>query len=366
MIPIYEPYLNQEILSYAHDALDSGWISSTGKYVESVESQLAELLGVKHVLLTSSGTAAMHLVMRAVAFRLGIEGVQRVIVPDNVYVAAWNAVLMTNDQWPMEAVDADIETWNMDLSRMGIGEGSVVLVVHNLGNIINVPELKRRYPKATFVEDNCEGFLGKYEGAYSGTASLCSALSFFANKTITSGEGGAFVTDDDDVYEHIKSLRNQGQTKHRYIHSDLGYNYRMTNVQAAILQGQLLVLDEIIGKKWDLFHRYRMAFSKLDRVYCQRMVDGTVHSNWMMGIGVVNNPGFAETERFFEARGVSIRPMFYPIQFHPHLSSVFYDDTTVAELLSKECFMIPSYPGLEFNEVSRVIDVVGEYVKDTE
>ena len=126
-----------------------------------------------------------------------------------------------------------------------IDDNTAILVVHNIGNIINVPKLKLEFPNTVILEDNCEGFLGKYDNKYTGTESFASSISFFGNKTITSGEGGAFITNDDDVFEYINKIKSQGQSNEKFIHDVLGYNYRMTNIQAAILYGQLDSLSEI-------------------------------------------------------------------------------------------------------------------------
>ena len=117
------------------------------------------------------------------------------------------------------------------------------MIVHNIGNVIDVPMLKNRFPNTIFIEDNCEGFLGKYGDKYTGTDSFASSISFFGNKTLTSGEGGAFITNDCDVFEYINKIKSQGQSNEKFIHDVLGYNYRMTNVQAAILLGQLECID---------------------------------------------------------------------------------------------------------------------------
>ena len=145
----------------------------------------------------------------------------------------------------------DYNTLNMDTQEdyiKSFEKDSCILIVHNYGNIINVPKLNRIRPDLIIIEDNCEGLFGKYENQYSGSYenTLCSAVSFYANKTLTTGEGGAFFTNDIDIYEYIKSIYSHGMTKQRYIHNNLAYNYRMTNIQAGFLYDQLEDLTHIL------------------------------------------------------------------------------------------------------------------------
>ena len=210
MIPVYKPYLPPESLKHAHDALDSTWLSSPGKYIQIAQERLQELLKVKYVVPLNNGTSACHLMAKITRNNCNNYNV---IVPDNVYVAAWNAFLFDKD-WKLKPIGTDLNTWNYDLKKLDkaiLSENgsAVVLIVHNIGNIINVPALKRKYPQSIFVEDNCEGLLGSYEGLFSGTAGSCSAISFFGNKNITSGEGGAFLTNNEEDYLLAKCLKDK-------------------------------------------------------------------------------------------------------------------------------------------------------------
>jgi perosamine synthetase len=369
MIPVYKPYLPAGSLSRAHDALDSTWLSSQGKYLSLVQEKLQELLGVKYVLPLNNGTSACHLVAQELyRARPPIIGNKRIIVPDNVYVAAWNAFLF-DQNYKLIPVSTDLDTWNVDLHKLDdaimANPDADVLIVHNIGNIINVPILQQKYPNIHFVEDNCEGFLGTYNSRFSGTASFASAISFFGNKTITSGEGGALVTDFEDVYLHAKCVQGQGQSNRRFIHSDLGYNYRMTNIQAAILCTQIDLASEIIQRKQDVFEFYRHAFSSRDDIKVQNIDPSTTHSNWMFGVRVPGQLCYEAAEIFFKLHGIEIRPMFYSIFKHDHLSGhqdIFGVDCTNADLLQKECFILPSFPELTQIELRHIIDTVNEYV----
>lgn len=368
-IPIYKPFLPQESLKYAHEALDSTWISSQGKYITLVQEKLEELLKVKHVLLLNNGTSACHLVAKALSKNLNLNN-KKIIVPDNVYAAAWNGFLF-DKEYKLIPIKTDLKTWNFDLKELKFKiekypEASV-LIVHNIGNIINVPELKKQFPNTTFVEDNCEGFLGKYNNLYSGTASLASSISFFGNKNITSGEGGAFITNNDELYNYCKVIHSQGQSATRFIHSELGYNYRITNIQAAILHGQLEILPQILEMKQEVFIRYRNALKNHKKVFIQSIENGTEHSNWMFGIRIKNNKNYEIAETYFRNNGVDIRPMFYPITSHTHLvnkSNISKSNCKNAEILNRECIILPSYPGLTVEEQNHILKVLNDYIKE--
>ena len=369
LIPVYKPYLPANSLSYAHEALDSTWISSQGKYIQMVTEKLQTLLDIKYVLPVNNGTSACHLVAKSLNRKIGKEK-HKVLCPDNVYVAAWNAFLFDKGQFKLVPVKTDIDTWNIDLvdldKKIQAHPDASVLIVHNMGNIVNVPELQKKYPSTVFVEDACEAIMGKYGGIYAGTASLVNAFSTFANKTICSGEGGFVTTNDRDTYDFIRCVHGQGQSSKRFVHSELGYNYRITNIQAAILYGQLEVLQQILNMKQNVFDRYKKVLGDRQDILMQSISPNTQHSNWMFGVRVPGNPNYEATELFFNTNGVEIRPMFYPMIKHAHLmnhSSISKADYVSSTLLNKECFVLPSYPELGIGEQNHIVKVLLDYTK---
>ena len=358
----------------AHDALDSTWLSSQGKYLSVVQEKLRDLLQVSYVLPLNNGTSACHLMAKALSKICPSSTKKQIIVPNNVYVAAWNSFLF-DEGYELIPIDADLDTWNFDLQQLDQAINMMpkadVLVVHNIGNIINVPDLQAKYPNTHFVEDNCEGFMGIYNGKLTGTASFASAISFFGNKIITSGEGGAFITNHEETYEYVKKIHGQGQTSKRFVHDVLGYNYRMTNVQAAILCGQIDQLAVIGDMKSDVFSKYRRAFKDREDIKIQSIEPNTTPANWMFGVRVVGNTCYEDAEMFFKGYGVEIRPMFYSILTHKHLEnhpdvyglSINGIDCTNADLLNKECFILPSFPELTLQEQVHIIGIVESYLK---
>ena len=348
MIPIYKPYIPDSSVYYATDAIKSSWISSIGEYIDRASEKLAELSSCKYVVLTNSGTAATHLVTRCLK-RFHPE-VKRILVPSACYVAPYNAILYDQNGWEVSCVDLRIDTWNMRIDS--IREGDAVFAVHNLGNIINVPSIKKRFG-CPVIEDNCEGFFGVYSGKPSGSEALCSSLSFFGNKNITCGEGGAFLTNNKDVYEFAMKLRGQGQGDVRYVHDELGYNYRMTNIQAAILLGQLQESENILKEKQRVFSRYRKNLRDVPGLLLQKTEQGTSSSLWMFGVRFDGfNGAYTLGSSFFKNRGIDTRPMFYSYKRHKHIN--FEGNDRVASIINSQVVVFPSFPELQNEEIDYI------------
>jgi perosamine synthetase len=364
MITIYEPNIKKYSQS-AIKAIETGWISNHGEFVIKSTNKLKEVLNVKHVILMANGTCATHCLFLAIKHKY--PEINKIYVPNNCYIAAWNSVLMEYSKENIEVMKMDINTWNICVNENYIktlDTNSAVLIVHNLGNIINVPRLKRIRPDLIFVEDNCEGFTGKYEGIYSGTseASLCSSVSFYGNKIITTGEGGAFMTNDDDIYNYIIKAYSQGMSEERYIHDTHAYNYRMTNIQAAFLYDQLNDLENILSTKKQVFENYKKLLSPLidsNKVALFQDEENTESANWIFGIRLIdNNLSIKDTFNYFKENNVDIRPFFYPINKHKHLSDVIFGDDEIPLKLNREIIMIPSSPNITLENQKYIIDII--------
>jgi len=356
MIPIYIPYLPKHTLTFAHDAIDSTWISGTGKYLDLVKDELKEINDSKYVILTSNGTSATHLVAKSLKYKY--PEINDLIVPSNVYVAAWNSFKM-NPIYNFEVIDSDLDTWNIDIEKLNKNDkNKAVLIVHNVGNIINVPKLKRNFPNYVFIEDNCEGFLGQYENKMSGSESLVSSVSFFGNKILTSGEGGAFFTDDKDVFEYINSVKSQGITNEKFIFDKLGYNYRMTNIQAALLYGQLKYKDEILENKQRIFDKYKDELKDVENIIFQKSEDNTISANWMFSIRFKDytSQQLNKLELYLYQNNIETRPMFPEINSHKHLKQSNKFD--ISEQLYNQILMLPSFPTLTNNQIHFICEKI--------
>lgn len=366
MIPVYRIYKTKNTLKYLQRVYDDNWYSHGGYFYNYAKDMLASRLGVAHVLLTNNGTTATHLLAKILKNKAPIT---KIATQNGSYVAAWNAFLFDGDM-TIDMVDLEEKTWNVNKERLlqhvsqEDPDDTAILLVHNIGNPIQIQSTKH-----LVVEDNCEGFLGLYHnGKHTGTNCLASSVSFFANKNITCGEGGAVLTNDTESYEYALAVHGQGQSSKRFVHDKLGYNYRMTNLSAAVLASQLEEVDDIFTKKTELFQQYRDALSSIDEISFQHVEPGAEHSHWMFGMKI-NGSDYGSAEGFFKSHGVEVRPMFYPASTHRHIGQLMatdkvniVDGETVSEKLNKEVVIIPSFPDLTSAERSHIISVIKKYV----
>lgn len=387
-IPMYEPYITDKHTSVI-TALQSGWVSSQGVFLDKARDLFRTKLGeipkasenylgvtavrkdIPNVLLVANGTCATHCLFLALKYKY--PEVKKIYCPNSVYVAVWNAALY---EYPIDCIEVgktNESTWNLDLDWLieNAEEGSAIVIVHNVGNIFDVDRLSNARSDLVILEDACEGLFGAYSNPdynmpriSAGTSSntLCTAISFFANKTITSGEGGAVLVHDPDVYNYLKRVCNQGVTDRRYIHDILAYNYRMTNLQAALLYDQLNDLSTILRLKNDVFNRYALNLAGVKNVTTFVAEEGTTPGNWMVAYRFLGNSSFENTKAFFDNYGIDIRPFFYPIHSHKHLIGVkTQTDDFVPELLQREIIMFPSSPLLSSYEIDEICKRIKEY-----
>lgn len=366
MINIYEPEINKYKRT-AISAIESGWISNHGIFIEKSSEKLKEILNIKYSILMANGTCATHCLFLSLKYKY--PNINTIYVPNNCYVAAWNSLLMEYPKDVINVMKMDINTWNICVDKEYIESlkpNSAVLIVHNLGNIINVPRLKRLRHDIIFVEDNCEGFTGKYENIYSGTSesSLCSSISFYGNKIITTGEGGAFLTNDDDVYNYILKVYSQGMSSTRYLHDTHAYNYRMTNIEAAFLFDQLNDYENIITNKKTIFYNYKILLSSLiqeNKISLFKQEDDTESACWIYAIRIINNTkSIIETSNFLKKYNIDIRPFFYPINKHEHLKDISFNDD-IPDILNREIIMIPSSPSITLEQQMYIVSTIEKF-----
>ena len=363
MIPIYKPYLEKYKQS-AIQSINSEWISNHGVYIELSTNLLKKILNVKYCILMNNGTSATHCLFKSLKYKY--PNINKIYVPNNVFVSPWNCCLIEYDNTQVEVMKMDSKSFNIEVSEEYINtldKNSAVLIVHNLGNIVNVPRLKRLRPDLIFIEDNCEGIFGKYENNYSGSSdcSLCSSVSFYGNKTITTGEGGAFFTNDLDIYKYIKTYYSHGMSDIRYIHNIEGTNYRMTNIQAALLYDQLNDIDNILNMKKQLYNYYKLLYNNLPEEYKKifsLLIEekDTEHSKWIFSL-LTYNFDYDHFEKYMNEKNIQIRPLFYDIYSHPHLSNIKNN----FDKININGFMLPSYPELSKIQQDYIFNCIIEY-----
>ena len=239
MIPFSSPYIKDKAKRYVSECLDTNWISSQGKYILKFEKSLAKYHKIKYCVVTSSCTTALHLAIKSLNIGKGDE----IICPDLTFIAPANMISLSGAK--LRLVDVNPETFTIDhtqIEKKINKKTKAIMVVHQMGHAANMDPIMRiaRRHNLKVIEDNAESIGAKYKGRRLGTIGDISTLSFFANKIITTGEGGAILTNSKKIAEKCSILRDHGMSKtKKYLHLDLGFNYRMTNMQAAIGLSQI-------------------------------------------------------------------------------------------------------------------------------
>lgn len=357
--PVYQPYLHGNEKKYVNECLDSTWISSKGKFIKEFEEKFADYIDVKFATGVSNGTIALHLALLA----LGIGKGDEVIVPSFTYIASVNAIAYTG-AIPV-FVDSMRDTWQMDsedVKRKITEKTRAIMPVHLYGQMCNMDELTKiaREHNLFIIEDCAESFGSKFNNKYAGSFGDISCFSFFGNKTITTGEGGMVVTNDKTLYERAVHLKGQGLAKYReYWHDIIGYNYRMTNIVAAIGLAQLEQADEIINKKREIFDLYKNEL-KDSPLELHKEANNSVHTFWMINI-LVDEPSTRDNLRdHLRSFGIETRPTFYPIHTMPMYSQK-YHKLPVAEYLGWRGINLPSYPDLQLEDVKFICNKIKDY-----
>ncbi len=360
-IPVCEPVLSGNELSYATQAISSTWISSGGEFLKRFEAQFAGYIGTKHGISTVNGTTALHLALRAAGIGPGDE----VIVPDFTMIAPVAAICYCGAQ-PV-FVDADPETWTLSPSQVEAKitkKTKAILVVHIYGHPADMGELQRiaKAYKLLLIEDAAEAHGAEYKGKRCGSLSDISAFSFYANKIITTGEGGMVLTDSDvyaDQSRYFKNLCFPLNGPRSYHHNDIGFNYRMTNVQAAIGLAQLEQIDQFVEARRRNAALYTEQLRGCTQLQLPAEKSWAKNCYWMYGI--VLDPK-ANVDRStvmgkLQEAGIETRAFFEPM--HAQRGLVQYgadckDSYPVTEFLGKNGFYLPSSTSLKAEDISYV------------
>lgn len=363
MIPVYDVHFTEEDAIAASNVVKSGILSSFGPEVQKLEKQFANYIGTKHALSCTSGTTALFLALAPFNTKK-----LTVAVPTCSYAAT--AFSVTHHQGDVVFIDSDLHTWNMDLDALELEckkrKIDVVLMVYNYGNPVNMDRLIIMSYKYDFVivEDACEAFTSTFRGRRLGSFGSVGVFSFYGNKLISSGEGGMVVTNDDKIYEHMKLLRGQGQDPNRrFWHLVDGWNFRMTNLQAAIINSQFNRLNEIIRKKRTIYEYYRDHLDA-DLIW-QTIPHGGESCWWMMSVRHWEPKWYDKASKFLEANGIETRPIFPPIHKMPAMQKYGQYDLmtfTNAESLWETGISLPSGPTLTTAQLEYICKTVNKAV----
>lgn len=356
-IPISQPSITQKEIDFVNDAIRSGWVSSIGKYIDRFENDFAKFCGVKYAVAVSNGTVAIHLALVAINIKEGDE----VIIPDFTFIATANAVLYTG----ATPVFADIDPVSLcidpgSIKRKITNRTRAIMPVHLYGHPADMNAISRIASGHDLyvIEDAAEAHGAEINGLKVGGLGICGIFSFYGNKIITTGEGGMITTNDQALYERCRLLRDHAMDKNkRYWHSEKGFNYRMTNLQAALGCAQMERIDELIIKRKNIFDSYQKHLKNIPGLRLNRSHDYTKPVHWLV---CMESDKFNESTRDLfmkkiKEQGVDSRPYFYPVSDMPMFRKA---DTPVAHEVYKKGINLPTYFDLTEAEIDFICNVI--------
>ena len=362
MIPVAEPCICEEELKNVVETVKSGWISSKGKFIEEFEKKFARYCGVKYGIATANGTVALHLALKA----LGVGKGDEVIVPTLTFVATANAVTYCNAK-PV-FVDSHPDYWCIDPEKIEekiTKNTKAVIVVHLYGHPCDMDWIKDMAEDHGLyvIEDAAEAHGAEYKGNKVGSFGNISCFSFYGNKIMTTGEGGMCLTSDEELAEKMRVLRDHGMSKERkYWHEIVGFNYRMTNLQAAIGVAQLKKLDRFVERKRQIAKWYAegledLAEKGLITLHPEMKWAKCVY--WMYSILIEEKAGINRDElmRKLEENGIETRPFFVPMHVLPIYGNG--GKLPVAEELARKGINLPTSIKLNKNMIKYIINKFG-------
>jgi len=362
-IPVNEPLLTGNVRKYLNECIDTGWISSEGPFVEKFEEGFAKYLNRSSCIAVTNGTAALELAVKALDIKEGDE----IIIPSFTIISC--AMAITRAGAVPVLVDSMPDTWNMavdDIEKKITSKTKAIMVVHIYGLPVDMDSVLGIAQKhgLKIIEDSAESIGLRYDGKPCGGFGDISIFSFYANKHITTGEGGMVATNDPVLAERCRYFRNLCFKSPRFVHEDLGWNFRMTNIQAAIGLAQLEQLELSIERKKAMGKKYTQLLSDIPDI--QLPLDKTAKSEnvyWVYGL-VLSKQRQCKADVIMQKlaeRGIGSRPFFWPMHEQPVLKQMglFSGETyPVSENLARYGFYIPSGIAITDEQIEKVSDVV--------
>ena len=368
-IPVNIPLVDGNEKKYLNKCIDTGWISSEGPFVNQFEDQFASRVQRNFAVAVSSGTAALDVAVEALRIGPGDE----VIIPAFTIISCIGQVIRSGATPVL--VDCDPLTWNMDINKVEekITENTkAIMVVHIFGLPVDIEPLLEiaKNNNIKIIEDAAQMLGQTYNEKPCGSFGDISTFSFYPNKLITTGEGGMLVTNDEQLADDCRSLRNLCfQPKKRFVHERLGWNYRMTNLQAALGLAQLERLDEFVQRKRSMGKKYTQGLRVLNEVPLPlEKTDYAENIYWVFGLVLDDSIGFDAEEaiKMLGEKGIGCRPFFCPMNQQPVLREMGFfinESYPVAERLYKQGFYIPSGTALTSEHINHVTNILIESLK---
>ncbi len=358
-IPVAKPDLSGNEETYVVDAIRSSWISSSGKYLDQFERQFAADCDSKQALGVCNGTVALHLTLMALDVRPGDE----VLIPSLTYIATANACRYVGAE-PV-FVDVDEATWCIDPTKL---EAAItrktrgIIAVHLYGHPSDMDAINHvaAIHGLWVIEDAAEAHFAKYKGRVVGSLARCATFSFYGNKIITSGEGGAVTVSDPQLELRMRTLRGQGvDPSRRYFFPVTGYNFRMTNIAAALLCAQLERKDTIVGKRRQIYSWYRERLSGMDGISFQPVADWADITPWLMSILIEDDFGMSRDDVAIRllAFGIETRPFFLPLHRLPPFrqqSQMRGEILPLTDSLANKGINLPTFSGMNEQDVDYI------------
>jgi perosamine synthetase len=361
--PVSQPAIGEKEIAYVTDAVRSGWVSSIGRYIEEFEKSFAGFCGTRFALAVSNGTTALHLALVSA----GIKTDDEVIIPDLTFVATANAVTYTGAR--AVPVDIDSNTLCIDIGSLESAitpRTRAIIPVHLYGHAAKMDTLMSvaRQHRLIVIEDAAEAHGAEYKGQRVGSIGDCGVFSFYGNKVITSGEGGMITTDNADLYSKAKLLRDHAMSpQKRYWHTEIGFNYRMTNLQAALGVAQMERIHEFLEKRKLIMQWYRKFIGSEPELRLNYEEPDTKNVYWMICLEIAGLTDAQRSVLMSKLRevGVDTRPYFYPISDMPMYQRA---DTPVAHGISQRGINLPSYTDLTESDVEHICRTTKNVLQD--
>jgi len=360
MIPVCRPTLTGKELIYLNECIKTNQISSRGKFVEKFEQKFAQYCGCKYGISTTSGTTALHLALVSLDIKPGDE----VILPSFTMISPALAIYYCGAKPVL--VDVDSKTWTINVKKIEekiTSKTKAILAVHIYGHpcdmdpIISIAKKYNLY----IIEDAAEAHGAEYKNKKCGSLSDVACFSFYANKIITTGEGGMIVTNDEQVAERSRLLKDLGFLKEkRFLHQDIGFNYRMTNLQAAIGLAQLEEIEKFVEARRNNAYLYNKYLKDIEEITLPPEETWAKSCYWMYGI-LVNNINREELREELRERKVDTRTFFIPMNKQPVFNKLGWfkkEHYPISENLSEKGFYLPSSSSLKSEEIEYITSVM--------
>ncbi|MUT68733.1 DegT/DnrJ/EryC1/StrS aminotransferase family protein [Paenibacillus sp. NEAU-GSW1] len=365
--PVAVPVFNGNEKKYVMDCIDSTWISSTGKYITAFEEAFAAFCGARYAVSCSNGTTALHLALLA----NGVGSGDEVIVPTLTFIATANAVVYCGAK-PVFA-DCEPDTWNMNLEHLEsliTPKTKGIIPVHLYGHPADMDAVNALAAKHGLfvIEDAAEALGAEYKGRRTGSLSGCATFSLFGNKIITTGEGGMITTDDEQLAAKMRTLRGQGiDPVRKYWFPVIGYNYRLTNLQAAVGLAQLENIDWHVGERVRVASLYESMLRDESGLTLPVQKDWAKNVYWMFSI-VLN--GYDEPQRnqfmaMLKQDGIETRPFFYPMHVLPPYEGLqSHEEFPVANRIASQGLNVPTYGGLSEADIQYITGRIKHHLRN--